>query len=69
MKMPEGWQGPYICSSGQVVYHRFEGRPCEDGKYQIAVTMYSQLCGFTMGCVKDDDSEITWDAKAMERWL
>lgn len=27
---------------------------------------HPEKIGFAMGCVKGDDSEITWDSKAME---
>jgi hypothetical protein len=54
MTLPEGWQ-VILSPNGLVMAYRPE------------ISHHMRPCGFAMGCIKDDDSLITWDAVAMER--
>ncbi len=65
MKLPEGWQ--FLFSrNGSILAYRMKYLEGSKGTI-IDFTIEPRLCGFAMGCVKDDDSTITWDAGAMER--
>lgn len=64
MKGPDNYvvslpNGLVISYSVDVIYDRDKG--------MIVTYTKPRPCGFAMGCVKSDDSTITWDATAMER--
>ena len=58
MRIPRGWTLLREVA-GKAVFYRME---C----HREIFTIYYYV-GLSMFCVKDDDSQITWDAAAMER--
>jgi len=68
MKLPDEYAS-FLNPSGQALHVRYHcGAINIDGHDMVVkLCMDRKAFGFAMGCVKDDDSTITWDARAMER--